>query len=140
MSTEGGISTWMVARLKAQVAAFTSVAAIGGPDEFEIIGRNVPAAGVLIMAGLATDQLLMNGTQVITIDVEVYSSSRTFIGGEDLTATNGSYDLFDSVWTALVGQTPTGTTEQLRYLSHDRQILDNGLVLMVQRFRTMAIK
>ena len=141
MSTEGGISDWTVARLKAQVSALTNRAyAIGSPEEMERIGRNVPSAGVLVMDGETTPQMLMNGTQVITFDIEVYTSSRTFRGAEDLTATNGSYDLFDDVWDALVGETPTGTSEQLRYLGHGRTIADSGLVLMVQRFRTMAIR
>ena len=140
MSTEGGISDWVVARLKAQVDALTGAEAIGKPEEMEIIGRNVPAAGVIVMDGVAGESMLMNGTQTILFDVEVYTSSRTFRGGSDLTATNGSYDLWDDVYDALVGETPTGTTEQLRYLSHDRTIADSGLVLMMQRFRTMAIK
>jgi len=140
MSTEGGISAWTVARLKAQILTLTDAYAIGGPSEFELIGRNVPAAGVLVMNGLAGESMLLDGTQTILIDIKVYTSSRTFRGGEDLTETNGSYDLFDDVWDALVNETPTGATEPFRYLGHGREILENGLVLMVQRFRTMTQK
>ena len=130
-----------MARLKAQIATLVNQAyAIGSPEEFERIGRKPPACGVLVMTGAAGESMLMNGTQSIEIDVDVYTSSRTFRGGEDLNATNGSYDLWDDVWDALVGETPTGATEQFRYLSHSREIMENGLVLMVQRFRTMAIK
>ena len=140
MSTEGGISDWVVARLKSQVSVLTGAEAIGNPTEMERIGRNVPAAGVIVMDGLAGESMLMDGTQTILFDIEVYTSSRTFRGGEDLTATNGSYDLWDDVYDALVGEKPTGAFEQLRYLGHDRTIADSGLVLMVQRFRTMAVK
>jgi hypothetical protein len=141
MSTEGGISDWVVARLKAQIGVLVNRAyAIGNVAEMERIGRNVPSAGVIVMDGLAGESMLMNGTQTILFDIEVYTSSRTFRGGSDLTKTDGSYDLWDDVYDALVGETPTGTTEQLRYLTHAREVMDNGLVLMVMRLRTMAIK
>lgn len=140
MSTEGGISDWTVARLKAQVSVLTGAQAIGDVAEMERIGRNVPSAGVLIMDGIAGESRLLDGTQTILFDIEVYTSSRTFRGGSDLTATDGSYDLWDDVYDALVDETPTGAFEPLRYLTHSRLIADNGLVLMMQRFRTMVIK
>jgi hypothetical protein len=141
VSTEGGISDWTVARLKAQISTLKNRAyAIGDPEEMERIGRNVPSAGVIVMDGVAGESMLMDGTQTILFEVEVYTSSRTFRGGKDLKATDGSYDLWDDVYSALVNETPTGATEPFRYLTHSRIIADNGLVLMMVRLRTMTQK
>jgi hypothetical protein len=141
MSTEGGISDWVVARLKAQVSILVNRAyAIGNVAEMERIGRNVPSAGVLVMDAVPGENILMNGTQEVLFDVETYVSSRTFRGGSDLTATDGSYDLWDDIYAALVGETPTGASQPLRFAGSGRLIADDGLVLMMFRTRTMVIK
>ena len=139
MSVFGGIAAWIETRLEAQVSALTDVKAIAAPEEFEIVGRHVPAAGIMVVAGEATDDMTLDGEQLITIDVGIWVSSRALQGGPDLSQTNGLYDLFDDIHAAIKQQTPTGAFEPLRYLAHDTENLDGGLAVMVMQYRTAAI-
>ena len=139
MSVLGGIEDWVESRLDTQVAALTSVQAIAKPEEFQIIGRNAPAAGVLVVAGDATDEMTLGGDQLITVNVGIWVSSRTFRGGEDLDATNGLHDLFDAIHTAFKSQTPTGAFDPLRYVNHALEDITDGLAVMVIQYRTGVI-
>ena len=139
MSVFGGIAAWVESRLDTQVTVLTSVKAIAEPEEFEIIGRNVPAAGIMVVAGEATEDMTLGGEQLITIDVGIWVSSRALQGGPDLSQTNGLYDLFDAIHAALKQETPTGAFSPLRYLAHDTENLDGGLAVMVMQYRTSAV-
>jgi hypothetical protein len=139
MSTFSDIEEWVKDQLETEVTALTSVKAIAEPEEFQIVGRNAPAAGVLVVAGDATDQMTFSGDQLITVDVGIWVSSRTFRGGEDLSADNGLHELFDSIHTAFKAQTPTSAFDPLRYIGHRLEDIADGLAVMVVQYRTQAI-
>ena len=139
MSTFSSIEDWVTNRLDTQVTALTSVVPIAEPEEFKIIGRNAPAAGVLVVAGDATDEMTFGGDQLITVNVGIWVSSHAFRGGESLDDTNGLHDLFDAIHTAFKGQTPTGAFDPLRYVNHALEDIADGLAVMVVQYVTGVI-
>ncbi len=140
MSTFGDIEAWVTNRLDTQIAVLTSVTAIAEPEEFKLVALSPPAAAVLVVAGNEVEgEMTFGGDQLITIDVGVWVSSQAFRGGEDLTATNGLHDLFDSIHTAFKGQTPTSAFDPLRYVGHRVNDVADGLAVMVVQYRTQII-
>lgn len=139
MSTFGDIEDWVEARLTSQVSALRKVVAIATPEEFRIVGRHAPAAGVLVVAGDDADEMTQGGDQLITIEVGIWVSARALRGGENLDDTNGLHDLLDSIHTAFKQQTPTSAYEPLRYSGHELEDIESGLAIMRVSYRTMVI-
>ena len=141
MSLFSGITSWIESRLDTQVAALTNVKAITTPEEFSILGgRHTPAAGIMVASGVATDSqtLGQSSIQLIEIKIDIWVSSRMLRGGKDLDNTNGIYDLFDAIQTAMKNQVPTGADSSFRYISHEIDVLDGGLAVMQMQYVTTA--
>lgn len=140
MSVFSNIEEWVKNQLEVEVTALKTVKAIATPEEFQLVGRNVPAAGVLVIAGDSTDEIILGtGDQLITIDVGIWVSARAFRGGENLSEANGIHDLFDSIWTAFKNETPTDAFDPFRYVGHRLESIDNGLAVMSIQLRTAAV-
>lgn len=140
MSTFSDIETWVSSQLVTEVSALRTVKAIATPEEFQLVGRNAPSAGVLVIAGDTTDEIILGtGDQLITIDVGIWVSARAFRGGENLSEANGIHDLFDDIWTAFKNQTPTSAFDPFRYVGHRLESIDNGLAVMSIQLRTAAV-
>jgi len=139
MSNFGDIASWIKTQLETEVTALTEAVVVSDFAEFEVVGRNAPAAGILVVGGDATSEIILDGTQNIIIDVGIWVSSRVFRGSTDLGASDGLYDLFDDIYAALKNQTPTSGFSPLRYVSHDLEEVDGGLAIMRIRYQTSIV-
>lgn len=143
MSMQGSIASWVASRLTSEISQLRSARAISDPAEFEIVGRSVPSAGVMIMRGDATGDMTIPGQQYIAVEVAIFISSRVLAGGSNLDDANGAYAMFDLVYDAIgptVNPTEDGESfDPLRYVGHSITAADSGLAITEMRFRTAQV-